>query len=530
MKNSTLYSLILAALAIASALLFHKNPDNFLADDAYFYPQIADQIIQGHGSTFHQFSSTNGYQPLWMVFNIAAAWISQGDKVLLLHLLGVIQIALYLISIYILFKISEFLDLRFFSTGMSFLTVIMLALGGLRLFEAHLAIALQLGVCYLFLLLKERPLSGYSLIAMSVLLGLVFLARTDAFFFSAAIGIAIGLRALLEQTNIKSKIGNLCAIALPALAMAFLYMGINKHYFGHPVPISGVIKSSFPHPNFDWNALGMQGQIIVIATLSLLFAAACLSGKEKNLQVLFGLAFCGVFFHAAYLLLFSWGSQWHYTTAFTIIPIALEYLFTYAWRRLYFSKGFSQTIYICNACVLMLFVCVGYMKTYYHFSVSLVVAGKQSILPSNEKSARLKLVDEINKHIQPGEGVAVFDSPGVLAYFTHARILPLDGLVNDRRYDEWLSQKGVGDYFEKNQIKYFLAASLLENQEYRSSTLHTFRQGTIQHNIVYAPIGKIPVGDLPLEDSQIIFTTSNPIPGNHVFKDVSCWQLYSPSS
>jgi len=48
----------------------------FHDDDAYYYFKIAQNVSEGHGSTFDQTTRTNGYHPLWMwllvpVFSLA---------------------------------------------------------------------------------------------------------------------------------------------------------------------------------------------------------------------------------------------------------------------------------------------------------------------------------------------------------------------------------------------------------------------------------------------------------------------------
>ena len=39
----------------------------FTRDDAYYYFKVAQNISEGHGSTFDGINLTNGYHPLWML-------------------------------------------------------------------------------------------------------------------------------------------------------------------------------------------------------------------------------------------------------------------------------------------------------------------------------------------------------------------------------------------------------------------------------------------------------------------------------
>lgn len=519
------YSLSLLCLVLVAASLFHSNPDHFLADDAYFYPQIASEIVLGHGSTFHQYSETNGYQPLWMAVAVGAAWVAQGDKMLLLHLLGAAQFLLFLVAIYFLFRIAQIATLQFYSVGVAFLCALMLAVGGLRLFESHLAIALQMAGLYWFLILWRKEKTVLELSLCSALLGLIFLARTDAFFFSCLFGMAMGVKVLGESSTIRVKMMSIFALAVPAVAIAALYMGVNQAAFGHPVPISGVIKSSFPLVHVDWNALGEQGIYIVSSALLFLFVAMVLSYSQKDLFSLFGVCFGSVLLHAIYLISFSWGSQWHFTTAFTIYPVCLMYLLTVMSKAVSFSEVFSRVVCGATLSFLVFITAVGVAKTQYSFSFSHWLLRRQSLAEAPQKSPRIQLVEDINRQLEPGVGVAVFDSPGVLAYFTHARILPVDGLVNDRAYDEWIADRGFSSYLNHNNIQYFIGPTLPEGEEYRSATLHATRQGSVQTHTVYAPIQKKCGGGILLEDSRVVFESSNPVPGRHNFHSVSCWRL-----
>ena len=55
------------ALLIASCMLpALMKPEQFMHDDSYFYLQVAHNIAQGNGSTFHGITPTNGYHPLWL--------------------------------------------------------------------------------------------------------------------------------------------------------------------------------------------------------------------------------------------------------------------------------------------------------------------------------------------------------------------------------------------------------------------------------------------------------------------------------
>src|SRR5512135_786175 len=69
----------------------------FIRDDAYYYFKVAQNISEGHGSTFDGIHATNGYHPLWMLICVPIFALARYDVILPLRLLvmvtGVLQVA-----------------------------------------------------------------------------------------------------------------------------------------------------------------------------------------------------------------------------------------------------------------------------------------------------------------------------------------------------------------------------------------------------------------------------------------------------
>jgi len=73
---------IYAALTPANSMMnWYSN------DDAFFYYQVARNVIEGHGFTFDGINLTNGYHPLWMLVCIAVFWLSRFHLLLPLRVL-----------------------------------------------------------------------------------------------------------------------------------------------------------------------------------------------------------------------------------------------------------------------------------------------------------------------------------------------------------------------------------------------------------------------------------------------------------
>src|SRR5512147_2513842 len=62
----------------------------FIRDDAYYYYKVAQNISEGHGSTFDGIHPTNGYHPLWMLVCIPIFALARFNLILPLRVLAVV--------------------------------------------------------------------------------------------------------------------------------------------------------------------------------------------------------------------------------------------------------------------------------------------------------------------------------------------------------------------------------------------------------------------------------------------------------
>jgi len=66
----------------------------FTRDDAYYYFKVAQNISEGHGSTFDGINRSNGYHPLWMLICIPIFALARFDVILPLRILLLVMSAL----------------------------------------------------------------------------------------------------------------------------------------------------------------------------------------------------------------------------------------------------------------------------------------------------------------------------------------------------------------------------------------------------------------------------------------------------
>ncbi|MCC6299146.1 MAG: hypothetical protein IT314_07600 [Anaerolineales bacterium] len=77
----------------------------FTRDDAYYYFKVAQNISEGHGSTFDGVNKTNGYHPLWMLVCIPIFALARFDLVLPLRILLLVMSALQVSTAIMLFRL-----------------------------------------------------------------------------------------------------------------------------------------------------------------------------------------------------------------------------------------------------------------------------------------------------------------------------------------------------------------------------------------------------------------------------------------
>src|SRR5215213_1582845 len=77
----------------------------FTRDDAYYYFKVAQNISEGHGSTFDGINRTNGYHPLWMLICIPIFALARFDLILPLRVLLLAMSGLSITTAILLYRL-----------------------------------------------------------------------------------------------------------------------------------------------------------------------------------------------------------------------------------------------------------------------------------------------------------------------------------------------------------------------------------------------------------------------------------------
>ena len=112
-KKYHVFELTLIALVMGVHLYAaFSAPHNFTThwftrDDAYYYFKVAQNISEGHGSSFDGINLTNGYHPLWMLICIPIFSLARYDLILPLRVLLVVMAALSVTTSILLFRLLK---------------------------------------------------------------------------------------------------------------------------------------------------------------------------------------------------------------------------------------------------------------------------------------------------------------------------------------------------------------------------------------------------------------------------------------
>jgi hypothetical protein len=507
-----LKKIILLAFFSVSFVLYalpaQLQPTDFLQDDSYFYLQVALNILRGEGSTFHQITSTNGYHPLWMLFAILGLGIAGTNKFLGLHIIFALQTIIFLGTAFAYYKIARLVADDFWVAGLAILAAFFFGMGVYGS-EAHLNALMLTMTIYYFLaaLLKDDPIHW---VMIGIFSGLSVLARLDNIF-------VIGILYLYGVMNgqgprLKDRIKYSLRLSIPFAFVVSPYLLYNYLSFGHLVPISGMIKSTFPELSANIHNLGRFGKISsVFALFSVVYSFdPYLTHLRKIILRVLGI---GALLHASYVVLFTdhytfW--PWYYVSG----VLNLAFLFDFTVDRVasiltkYMGHNFNPLIK--NLAIVVLAtggIARGWLKAYDFDSI-----GPLQIPKINQYRWPDEVALWMSENIPNGSGVFVQDWPGAISYYSNLRILPMDGLMNDFKYNQDLVSLGIEEYLCSKNIHYFLGPDQPNADEF-------------QEIEVFAPLYRRPVGKLRLYERDLLVRIRDVVNSPEETPPIAIWRI-----
>ncbi len=503
-----------------------------VVDDGFYSLSIARNLALGLGMTCDGIHPTNGFQPLYVFLAAPLYWLFPGDKALPVHLTLSALSILSVFTGFLIFKLVKLLaneKAALFAVLLWCLspTVIEFELNGLEtgLYVFLLALSSYYYLAYIRDSVsaklrpdkKEAPSKG-SYALLGGLLGLTVLARIDGLFYCLVMGIDFLWLNRKQWQKVTRP-------ALIVIGVCILVAGpwfLNNLYnFGSLMPVSGqaVRLLSLSPAASTFQAAGEQFPIdpIPLGYYGMNIKKSLLKmGRAPLLEAVF---WPGLFFGyhwLGYLLLLLAGGG----------GLALALVYPSQTREYLAGSGIGRLNYVLPFCIIMLaayslYVFGQWYYVRYYFPllfVSILYSGFaydlffNRLLPCfNETLAKgLKfaliffllislnyrvgerffspgsggkkghhryyyVADWINKNLPPEARIGAFQS-GIIGYFSQARVINLDGVVNQDAFQA-IKDKRMLEYIENSGIQYVMDWQwMIEDYLWKSSQPPVDRQ------------------------------------------------------
>jgi hypothetical protein len=419
-------------------------------DDAFYYFGIARNIAEGNGSSFDGINTTNGYHPLWMLV-VTAVFLVGFDEVAAIRAILVIGLALWVGSLLVLGDLLARAVDRWPAfagrddegpasrRGNVLLAVVWFAIGAnpyvLKIFVSGMetGLAAAVGVVLLALSVRTKGDPFERPVALAVLVGLLFLSRTDTVFLVAALCCwsALGRRRIDRR---------IIAVGLAFTAVVAAYLASNLALVGHPMQISGTWKRVDPDLG-EWVKVVL---LVVAAGLVLLSGQrarrARLATRFPRLRAWFG-ATAWWPAGALVLLAYEWGFTteiylWHYAPQVLWLAVTVPYAVADLYEGGTVERPAGHRAATTRSRQIAVIT-----------SAPFVVGGLLQLGAFTHPEIRsMQLGDRaagewIAANLPPDAVVGSFDA-GVIGYFAQRPVVNLDGLVNSFEWYE-ARQKGT---------------------------------------------------------------------------------------
>jgi hypothetical protein len=464
------YVLIAAAflsMSLFVALVGFDRVLTLMPDDAAYYYKIAENASEGKGLTFDGINRTNGFQPMWLAALVPLYRAYHGAPETMSRVILVLQTAILAAAALLLSATLA----RFFSRR----TVIVSLLLFLFFVFVPAANGMESAVLVFFLALafyagaRMAEAGGRDPkreLLLGVLLGFVVLARLDMIFLPLVAAAASLLSALGGRGERRARLAGTLCLGAGVTAVVLPYLVYNKMSFGAVMPISGLLKSSFPRLSDPAPALSSLGKRalagLVIAAVYAAYSIARL-GRARSVGDAAGRAAgrvgttsrlrfyrsamtvtaCAILLHFLHTIFFmKWAVfNWHYVPYILFGAVAV-------------CEPVDRFLAPAGA--------KGRRALYWIAIAAIVAVGGVSVLRIVDRpydrdwgqaayAAALWARDNTNAN-----AVFAMKDAGNFSYFSERRVVNLDGVVNNLEYQAALRERNLRAYLAIKGVDYLV--------------------------------------------------------------------------
>lgn len=424
-----------------------------IVDDASYYMTTARNLAAGQGMTFDGIHPTNGFHPLWLLI-LVPLFLLHGTPETMIRLVALLQMILLSLAYLVFWRTQA----KLFSprtaalTGILFVYFVFLpCINGM---ESALLV-LSITVLYAYgLHFSQAQLNWRRAALLGIVLGCMLLARLDMIFIALCLLGWFVRRWLLIGVRSRS-LAAVLICALVATAVVGPYLVFNYLKFGSVMPISGALKSSFPHSALGSNTLLRIAAVGSANLVSAVLAIGC--SLWTVTRTLRNPPTPDWDFYAAARLIFAWSVTVHFLYTlifmkadtfgwyFVSYPLFAIVFLTASIDRMLNSNVIRTRPALYPATAALLFVAV--------------IARDQTrnSFPQNGgwHTAVYNAAVWAREHTPP-EAIFAMSDCGHFGFFSLRRVINLDGLVNDMDFQRTLAGRHLNQYLRKNEVDFLV--------------------------------------------------------------------------
>jgi len=487
-ENLALLVVLAVGLALRLGFLLVAGEHSLVTvvtDDAYYYFKTARNIAAGLGPTFDGMHPTDGFHPLWMGLLVPLAALVSGAEAFVRTALAS-SVVLGAATAVLVWRLTRRLTA---SAGIAFIATVLYwlnpraVLSSLNGLETSLATLLFAAALLLVARKAEEPALGAVREAgLGVVLGLMFLARTDTVFYAAALYVsAVALAPAGARLRRAVVVGLVAAVfAVPWVLWCWLR-------FGSPVPSSGLSIPYVEHELFRATAAsplalaveglrrfavvlyeGLRGEIgyprpfsggIVGFTLLVLAVRwrdplGCTPGRRRVALTLLGLfaaAFALVFVHTA----IRWYPRpWYFDQLLVLLPVFLGLGLAVFEPRRTLGK-LARLLYPGAPHDNWLARSLGAALALALLAVPAAISVRR--LTTGDWPWAKEMLDAalwLERNTSPGDVVGAFNA-GILGYYSGRAVVNLDGAINNAAYRA-LKERKLAALMQEARMKWLV--------------------------------------------------------------------------
>ena len=245
----TILILVVMSISLYAALSDAQNLSWrwFTRDDAYYYFKVAQNISEGHGSTFDGVDVTNGYHPLWMLVCIPIFALARFDLILPLRILLLVMSGLSVATGILLYRLIG----RIFTPALGAIAALFWVFNH-HIFATLYQNGLESGIASFFVVLlvyklyeferswRKDQISKKQIATLGLIALLTMFSRLDLVFFVGMAGLWIIFRGHLLRFFLPLDIASIVILTI----LAFMFrVGLVGYYESVDIALTMVVVS-----------------------------------------------------------------------------------------------------------------------------------------------------------------------------------------------------------------------------------------------------------------------------------------------